>query len=429
MVVRKCCQNCAAETLVSRPVYIFPIIFFLLLIYSNLAYSQWQSNVLLDLRATDISGAENSWLAGGLDATRIDESSEHLLLGQAIVEARWQFADALSVQGFVSAYEDGGDTVGVNELFIDYRPVPLNGYRFNAKVGAFYPAISLENTKTGWTSSGILSNSAINTWLGEELRILGSEVSVTRLGRAHRSDWDLGGSISVYGGNDPTTALLAWRGWGIHDRQVRLGEKISFAELPVIGVDEGFSSQSEDFDPFVEVDDRPGYALSLWAAKKRGLKVKLYYYDNRADPKAIRQGQYAWHTKFHHISVWLPLNNETTLLSQWLKGKTNMGEDTNIAVRADYQAWYVGLRKQWRGFQFTLRYDDFEVEDLDITFMDNNNQDGRSWTFAASYVFNQAIHMVFEHHRFKENNYARRYFSLPINNDYQQSQVALQWRF
>ena len=43
------------------------------------------------------------------------------------------------------------------------------------KAGAFFPTISLENDDIGWTSPYTLSASAINTWIGEELRTIGTE--------------------------------------------------------------------------------------------------------------------------------------------------------------------------------------------------------------------------------------------------------------
>lgn len=429
MVARKYFQSCCACGVVGIKAHFYCAILFLCLAYSNLSFSELQPYTLLDVRAVSISGAEQSWLDSGLDASRFDESSNVIVLGQAIAGARWQFADVLTLRGFASAYDDGGESFGVNQLFLNYRPVPLNGYRFDVKVGAFYPEVSLENTRPGWTSSDVLTNSAINTWIGEELRILGSEVSLTRLGRAYNSDWDFGSSVSIYTGNDPAGALLAWRGWSLHDRQVRVGEQISFAALPVIGTSEGFIQQSTSFDPFVEIDDRLGYTVSFWAKQRHGLNVKFYYYNNQADRTAIRKGQYAWHTEFHHISLALPLGEGTTILSQWLDGKTDMGEEIDVAVRADYNAWYLALKQRWYGIKLTLRYDDFEVQDLDITFMDNNNQNGRAWTFAASYSILPSVELIAEHHRFKENNYVRRYFSQPVDNQYHQSQLAVQWRF
>ena len=46
---------------------------------------------------------------------------------------------------------------------------------WSVKTGAFFPTISLENDDLGWTSPYTLTPSAINSWIGEELRTIGSE--------------------------------------------------------------------------------------------------------------------------------------------------------------------------------------------------------------------------------------------------------------
>jgi len=46
---------------------------------------------------------------------------------------------------------------------------------WSVKAGAFFPTISLENDDLGWTSPYTLTPSAINSWIGDELRTIGSE--------------------------------------------------------------------------------------------------------------------------------------------------------------------------------------------------------------------------------------------------------------
>ncbi len=62
-------------------------------------------------------------------------------------------------------------------------------------VGAFYAPISLENRTVGWDSLYSISSSAINTWLGEELRTIGLETSLTVLGATAGRNFD----VSVVG--------------------------------------------------------------------------------------------------------------------------------------------------------------------------------------------------------------------------------------
>ena len=58
----------------------------------------------------------------------------------------------------------------LTEAYLQFRPYPRDGFRLRLKAGAFYAPISLENRASGWDSPYTLSYSAINTWLGKELR-------------------------------------------------------------------------------------------------------------------------------------------------------------------------------------------------------------------------------------------------------------------
>ncbi len=74
----------------------------------------------------------------------------------------------------------------------------------------------------GWRSPYTLSFSAINTWVGEELRTIGAEYSLDWLGRSHGHDFDFTLSAAAYGWNDTAGTVVATRGWGLHDRQSTL---------------------------------------------------------------------------------------------------------------------------------------------------------------------------------------------------------------
>ena len=61
------------------------------------------------------------------------------------------------------------------ETYLRYDDAGARLYRWSVKAGAFFPTISLENDDLGWTSPYTLTPSAINSWIGDELRTIGSE--------------------------------------------------------------------------------------------------------------------------------------------------------------------------------------------------------------------------------------------------------------
>lgn len=382
---------------------------------------------LLDFRGQN-TDAQDSWLEGGLGPFRSDENDSFGLLGQALIFANWEVNESFTVSGLLTAYDDDGEALGFSELYVKYEIPMGQSYQSELKVGTFFPEISLENVRPGWTSRNTLTNSAINTWIGEEIRISGIQYSL-RKDEGFHPDWQVGSSIAITGFNDPSSSLLAWRGWALHDRQLRMGDEIRIANLPTINSDTGFTKQRPYYEPFNEVDDRPGYTYSFFGKHVGGLLVRFYRYDNRGDPEAIEDGQYSWRTRFSHLGLAYPIRNTTRFSVQWLEGDTFMGERPNEFVDLDYRAWYVSLTEKIGKLQLSVRYDDFEIEDHDTTAMDNNNQTGESWVLGVRYDFNPSIAVLGEYLRFEEINWARRYFDLSLENEVDLSQIALQWRF
>jgi hypothetical protein len=107
----------------------------------------------------------------------------------------------------------------LSEAFIDWRPIPTSSNQQQVRFGAFYPPFSLENTDLGWSSPFTYSYSAINTWLGEEVRPIGAEWSLRRRLGFAGSPHELRVFASAFYGNDPAGTFLFWRGWSLHDRQ------------------------------------------------------------------------------------------------------------------------------------------------------------------------------------------------------------------
>ena len=162
------------------------------------------------------------------------------------------------------------------------------------------PAFSLENGDPGWQSPFTYSYSAINTWLGEEIRPLGAEWSLRRRLQGFRSAHEVRAFAAGFYGNDPAGTLLFWRGWSLHDRQSRLNDELLIPPRP-------FSTRPQNLSPFMETDHRPGgYAGVEWRYAQRAL-VQFARYDNRADPYSFSDGQWGWGTDFNHLAVQVSL--------------------------------------------------------------------------------------------------------------------------
>ena len=350
------------------------------------AQAEGSVSALLDLRVL-ATNADRSWLAGGLDKLRFDAGTDGLRLGAALVDGRARFTPTLSGHVTLAAYDDLGAAIHATEAYLQFAPVPASALRFQARLGAFYPPVSLENSGVGWTSPYTVSFSAIDSWLGEELRTVGAEVQLADMGAFRGSANDFSLTAAAFRFNDPAGAILAWRGWALHDRQTGLFEQLPLAPLPVfLPGGEYYPVQGQYDEPFLELDGRDGwYGAAEWKRLDRS-RLRFLHYDNRGDPTVVVGGQWVWRTRFDHLGWQLRLGPHFEVLAQALRGDTRMDGYEGPLVDNRFWALY-GLASYARGAQrATLRYDRFGVTDEDSTASDPNAEQGFACTAAYFYT-------------------------------------------
>ncbi len=301
---------------------------------------------LIDVRAV-ATDASTSYLNGGLGATRFDDQHQGLQLGRLMLAGRLRLTDTVTLHAVAESYGDGGNMpLGLSQAYLDWRPFPTRPVRFRLRAGAFYPPVSLEHRQIGWTSPYTLSASALNTWIGEEFRVIGTEFEARWLGASQGYGGDVAVVGGVYGWNDGAGAIIADRGWALTDRP-----SLVFGRL-------GHSAENL----YTEPDGRPGYYAGLSWHHGETLEVRALHYDNRADPGAAnRHLEFAWETRFTSVGVRYEPSEHVTLMAQHLDGKTYVGADTlgpdQFALRL--QAWY-GMASYERGsHRLSVRYDRF----------------------------------------------------------------------
>ena len=109
----------------------------------------------------------------------------------------------------------GWDRVRLVEAFADWRWSFAPPLELRVKGGLFFPPISLENIGEAWSTFYTVTPSAINAWVGEEVRSTGLELALAHVGVEN----ELSVKGAVFWNNDPTGSLLAYRGFALHDRQ------------------------------------------------------------------------------------------------------------------------------------------------------------------------------------------------------------------
>lgn len=314
----------------------------------------------------------------GQNHQRFDGDGLHL--SQAVISTNQRLSNSWTLSGVLNAYSDGEERLNFSQLYLKYRPLSASSIKPEVKVGAFYPAISAENTDIAWLSPHFLSNSAINSWIGEELRTGGVEFSVRQNGRQVRSNWSWKILASFFKGNDTTGTLLSWRGFALHDRQSLYNDRVNFLPIPGV-IDEDRLGAPAWTEPFREIDNRFGYYLGTHVAYKRSAEIRYYYYDNNADANVVDPDRiYAWHTRFHSFTLRYLARPELTVFSQLLVGDTRMGEGI---VDNDFKSGFVAAVYSMIPYTVAARADWYQVNDNDNYALDPNGSTGRAFTISA----------------------------------------------
>lgn len=373
--------------------------------------------------ADQISGLR-PWWQGGTGQLASDHNG--IVFGPQLLALGLDATDHISATVHAQWHDKPSSEFGITEAWLSYQPLPLAGYRLHTRAGWFYPAMSLENTDTAWSSPYSSSFSAINSWLAEELRARGAEFSVSRPGRFFQSAHSYQAVIGLFQGNDPLGSILSWRGFALHPYQSNIGERVRFSDYPSIRSGD-LAAQPDWVQPSRELDHRFGYYAGLHWLYRQDTELRFYHYDNNGDPLVLRHGQYAWDTRFKSVALQHQLNEQLRFVGQYLHGSTEMGPK---AVVVAYQSWFALFNLQLDSMQWTLRYDHFQQQDKDQFPGDDNNGKGHGWTLAWQYPLSDNFGVALEWNKLHSTQANRaQWQDWPVDRNFQQLQLLLNWRY
>jgi hypothetical protein len=305
--------------------------------------------------------------------------------------------------------------VDLLEAVLDWRPLPESAWRSNVRVGAFYAPLSLENRMRGWRSPYTLSASAINTWVGEELRTIGVEYNLDWLGSLEGRDLDLGLTTAAYGWNDPAGIVIALRGWSVHDRQTALFGRVG---QPGQGLVDGRTLFYDD------IDGRVGF-YGGGTLRWRGLvELRALRYDNRGDPTieapAIRD--WAWSTRFNSVGLRVTPDEHWTFIWQGMRGITEAQSPTNTWL---FDSQFVLASFAHGAHRLSARAERFSTSHVASTFGFSNSQRGSAWTAAWTLELSPRTSVAMEGLWLRSRLPARAALGAPTNASERQLQLAL----
>ncbi|HJP67376.1 MAG TPA: hypothetical protein VJ846_00620 [Sphingomicrobium sp.] len=342
--------------------------------------------VLLDARMV-VANGEKSWVNRGLGKTAFQgNSSEGYKFYAVPVEGDliWtpHFSNSLSASVSAAWQRDQEHAVDLLEAFLSYLPEQKGPVGFSARAGVMWPEISLEHTTGGaWTTVNTLTPSAINSWVGEEVKVLGLEATV----RTSIGDNMLAFTGSVFGLDETAGTLLSFRGWALHSDKATV-----FGHFPLPPQNPFITQiQQNETRSLLAIDRRAGFYGRVEWRPPAPFGVALFYYDNRADPEAFtRAGQWGWRTRFLNLGINADLGPKTRLLAQGITGSTLMGFKTNGRrwVHTQFRSAYVLVTQTLSPkAAVTGRIEAFRTHELGSQMSPLDSEHGWSTTVALRY--------------------------------------------
>ena len=374
-----------------------------------------------DLRLAAVDG-EQSWVDGGFGTLRSGSGGDLRMrpqLGNASLVWKPQFTWSLGAV-VVGSLQGGERTdAGLSQAYLAFRPMRSSKLAFSARAGLMWPPVSLEHEGADWHVKDSITPSAINSWIGEEVRPVAAEATLAGSLAQHK----LRLTAAVMAANDTSGTLLTFRGWALHDRTT-----IAFRRqpLPPLGPLTGY--QPRFTHPLLDVRNgfahRPGFYAKLSWQPPVPLRVELFRYDNRANPQYVNPDiEWGWRTRFDNVGVVADLGSGAELKAQALKGTTLMGypEPTRRWVDTRFRAAYVMLSRAVGKFGLSARADLFDTRNRGSLWDDEYDEHGWSAMLAAKREFGPFTGLV-ELLHVQSNNPAREH----VGEEERQRQTQLQ---
>ncbi len=349
---------------------------------------------VIDFRIV-LTDGERSWTDGGFGRSRFGGGDGDLAVHAvpANAELVWHGPLAWNLEGTVAiaAQDEQDQPVDLIEAYLAWRPVPRSATRFSARAGMFWPQVSLEHEGPAWSVTDMITPSAINSWIGEEVKTVGIEGTASHPLGAGR----ISAALGLFGFNDTAGALLAFRGWALHDQKTGAFSRQALPPLNAFML----SSQPPWTTPTLELDDRPGYYGRLAWQMAAPVALEAFYYSNRGDPEAITPDlQWGWDTRFLNLGARVDLGERTRILAQALTGTTEMGipEPGGYWVETRFRAAYLRVTHRIGRAALSGRVDLFDTRQSGSQVGADDSEDGMALTAAVAWHLSDQAELILE---------------------------------
>ena len=337
-----------------------------------------------DVRLVAVDG-ERSWVDGGEGKLRSGSDGDLRVEPQlGNVSLAWQPHFTWSLGATVVGILEGGQRTeaGLSQAFLTFKPMRSSTLALSARAGLMWPPISLEHEGADWHVRDSITPSAINSWVGEEVRPVAAEgTAAFKLGRH-----TLRLTAAAMAANDTAGTLLTFRGWALHDRVT-----LAFRRQPMPPLDGELAEHQAPFThPLIDLHagfaHRPGYYAKLAWQPPIPVRIELFRYDNRADPIDVNgDGEWGWRTRFDQVAAAANLGGGLQLKTQAMSGTTRMGyaEDGRRWVDGRFRSAYLLASRPIGSIGLAARIEAFDTSNRGSLATDSYDETGWAGMLAA----------------------------------------------
>jgi hypothetical protein len=349
-----------------------------------------------DVRLVAVNG-EESWVDGGFGKLRSGSHGDWKLqpqLGNVDLVWKPQFTWSLSAT-IVGALQGGQRTqAGLSQAYLSFRPMrSASGTALSARAGLMWPPVSLEHEGADWHVRDSITPSAINSWIGEEVKPVAAEGTLATTLGANRLRF----TAAVMAANDTAGTLLTFRGWALHDRTT-----LAFNRQPLPPLEDEIAEYQAPYThPLLDIPagfaHRPGYYAKLAWQPPIPVRIELFRYDNRADPIDVTDDlEWGWRTRFNNLGLVADLGAGAELKGQAMLGTTRMGfaEDGRRWIDNRFRSAFLLFTRPFGPFGLTMRAEGFDTRNRGSEVGDEYDDSGWSAMIAGKRDWSQFTALV-----------------------------------
>ncbi|GAC1431249.1 MAG: hypothetical protein NVSMB68_03580 [Thermoanaerobaculia bacterium] len=328
--------------------------------------SSFQWHMFLATREVRVK-AQPSWTEGGFgrfdvgakgaDSTRT-LNTDVAQLGFDWTPAHWLL---LHADGIARRLPTG--TMGKRAGLVQaYGDVFTEHIRLRA--GAFWLPTSRENVDPLWNSRYTITYSALNSWIGQEVRPVGADLQFS-------PGFYFTAGATAFRGVDTMGTVLSERGWTLGNRLTAYNETIGLP--PPDRITRPIGS---------DLDHKPGFAERIRFELPERALLQITHIDNRTRPITnSAPPNEPWRTRFNIVGGEIGSASPTTTAAEWARGRTTIAFPGGTFA-LDFDTAYVLASRKLGKDRYTTRVERFSTRSHIHTPADASREHGKALTVA-----------------------------------------------